>query len=363
MTFEMFLVASLALSLAWVNGANDISKGVATLVGSGTSRARTAIWWGTLWTVLGGVATVGWGTALLETFASGYLRPGFAISTGFIASALVGAASWVFIATRRGLPVSTTHALLGGVAGAALVLAGPGGLRMAAVANKALLPLLVGPLIAVVLCALFLLLARWVAGKVPAWRPGCCDHADWRRNPFVCAAPGANVPRSPWLMQFWVGLHWLSSGATSFARGLNDTPKIAAFLVLATSLNPGVSAASFGSHGVWSVVAVAVVMGLGCLWGGFRVLDVLSHRITPLDAGSGVVANTGTAMLVLAASPLGLPISTTHVSAGALMGIRWANKARPDEADALKHVLYGWVVTLPAAMLLAAFSASIVSRI
>jgi PiT family inorganic phosphate transporter len=68
-------------------------------------------------------------------------------------------------------------------------------------------------------------------------------------------------------------------------------------------------------------------------------------------------------MLVLAASPLGLPISTTHVSAGALMGIRWADKAQPGEADAMKQVLYGWVVTLPATMLLAAFSASVMNRI
>ena len=112
-----------------------------------------------------------------------------------------------------------------------------------------------------------------------------------------------------------------------------------------------------------SVIVVAMVMGLRCLWGCFRVLDVLSHRFTPLDASSGVVANTGTSMLVLAASPLGLPVSTTHVSAGALMGIRWANKARPEEADALKQVLYGWVITLPAAMLFAAISASAMSRL
>lgn len=359
MTLATLLVAGLVLSLAWANGANDISKGVATLVGSGASRVKTAIWWGTLWTVLGGVAAVGWGAALLETFGSGYLRPGFAVSTGFIASALIGASGWVFIATHRGLPVSTTHALLGGIAGAALTLAGPDGLHMTAVANKALLPLLVGPLIAIVLCALILLLARWVSGKVPAWHPGCCDQADWRKNPFVCAAPGANVPRSPWQVRFWVGLHWLSSGATSFARGLNDTPKIAAFLMLATSLNSGV-ATTTGNHAVWSVVAVALVMGLGCLWGGFRVLDVLSHRIAPLDVSSGVVANLGTSILVLAASPFGLPISTTHVSAGALMGIRWADKAKPGEADAMKQVLYGWVVTLPIAMLLAAFSVLLV---
>jgi PiT family inorganic phosphate transporter len=86
------------------------------------------------------------------------------------------------------------------------------------------------------------------------------------------------------------------------------------------------------------------------------VLDVLSQRIATLDSSSGVVANLGTSILVLVASPLGLPVSTTHVSTGAMLGVRWIDKARPEHADALKTVLYGWLITLPVAALVSALS-------
>ncbi len=359
MTIGVFVVAGLVLALAWANGANDIAKGIATLVGNGTASARRAVWWGTLWTVAGGLSAVLWGGALLKTFSSGYLEPGFQIDQVFVASSILGAVGWIGMATWLGLPVSTTHALLGGVVGAALMAAGPDGLRMGAVTSKALLPLLVAPLLAVGLCAAILLLARYVAGRVPAWRPGCCSHESWQHNPFVCAEPSREtVPlsgRRLFLERSWVSLHWLSSGMTSFARGLNDVPKIAAFLVLAVVLVPGVGGGvTDQGRMVWPIVLVTAVMGLGSLWGGMRVLEVMAHRVTPLDASSGLVANAGTSLLVLLASPLGLPVSTTHVSTGALMGVRWTERAKPRQTDALRLILYGWVVTLPVAAALAA---------
>jgi PiT family inorganic phosphate transporter len=154
-----------------------------------------------------------------------------------------------------------------------------------------------------------------------------------------------------------VVLHWLSSGATSFARGLNDVPKIAAFMLLAAApaaSNPAPTA--FNA----AIVLVTLVMGLGSLWGGFRVLNVLAHRVTAMDAMQGLVANVGTSALVLAASPLGLPVSTTHVSTGALMGIRFAEKNRPRQSDALRAILLAWVVTLPVAAALAGLSAILI---
>jgi PiT family inorganic phosphate transporter len=353
MTIETTLVSALVLMLAWANGANDISKGVATLVGNGTARARRAVWWGTLWTCLGGLAAVAWGTALLHTFGGGYLRAGFPITPEFVASTVAAAATWVIIATRTGLPVSTTHALLGGIVGAALAAAGPEALRATIVANKAMVPLLASPLIAVGLSAMFLMLARAVAKRVPAWRPGCCARETWLKNPFACAVPSDGHPASRWAERIWIGLHWLSSGATSFARGLNDVPKISAFLVLAVAMAPSHTYGT-GSNAAWPILTVTLAMAFGSLWGGFKVLNILSHRITPLDANSGVVANVGTSALVLAASLFGLPVSTTHISAGALMGVRWTDKVKPAGTDALKLVLAGWAVTFPAAALFAA---------
>lgn len=340
------VVMIVIFALAWANGANDVAKGVATLTGSGVSNAWRAIVWGTVCTFAGGLAAAVWGAALVSTFSNGFLSAGFPVTLGFVGGVIVGAAAWVLLATRLSLPVSTTHALLGGIVGTVLVLAGPEGLRTAAVANKALLPLLLSPLLAIALCWALLFTGRFIEQRIPAWRPDCCAAEDWRRNPFVCAENQRSVP-SQTTQRVLILLHWLSGGATSFARGLNDVPKIAAFLILVLALTPGLPFSTAGN--AWPIVAVAVVMGLGGLWGGMRVLHVLAHRISPLNSVRGLAANLGTSLLVLGATPLGLPVSTTHVSTGALIGVRWSDRIKPERGDALKLVLFGWLITFPVA--------------
>jgi len=354
------LLSLLVLVLAWSNGANDVGKGVATLAGSGVAGARRAILWGSFCTVLGGLAAAVWGAALVQTFASGFISTGFVINLGFVAGAIAGAALWIGFATRFGLPVSTTHALLGGIVGSVLVTAGPVGLKTAAIANKALAPLLLSPVIAILLCWCLLLAARWVERRIPAWSSGCCARADWQQNPFVCAPEGQRP--APYAQHVWLGLHWLSSGVTSFARGLNDVPKIAAFLILILTLTPALSAIFVGSP-LWPITLVALAMGLGSVWGGMRVLQVLAHRVTPLDPASGLAANVGTSLLVLLATPFGLPVSTTHVSTGALLGVRWGDKLKPQRNDALKLILFGWIVTLPIAAALAAVTVQLLELV
>lgn len=355
----------LVLILAWSNGANDISKGIATLVGNGSANARVAVLWGTFCTALGGLVALLWGAALIKTFSSAFLDSGFIVDLHFIVSTLVGAAGWVFVATRLGWPVSTTHALLGGVVGAVWAVAGFSGLQVDAVTRKALLPLLISPLIAVVLCAGLLLLARYLARQVPGWTPGCCDEDEWRQNPFTCEdgtkskAGGVEKQQGlSWRGRTWIALHWFSSGLTSFARGLNDVPKIAAFLILITSLSPELSR-QLGAGSSGPILLVTLVMTVGSLLGGFRVLNILAHRVVPMDASQGLTANVGTSMLVLLASPLGIPVSTTHVSTGSLLGIRWYDRVKPQQGDALKSILFAWLITLPVAAGLAISAASI----
>jgi PiT family inorganic phosphate transporter len=348
MNAEILSIALPVLLLAWANGANDVSKGVATLIGGGLAQPRLAILWGSFWTLLGGVAAVFWGSALAANFARGYLAADFHPDTAFIAGALCGAFGWVAIATRRGLPVSTTHGLLGGIVGAAFSEAGPGGLDGGAVAGKAVLPLLVSPLAAIVLCGALLLAVRWLARHIPAWRPGCCDPGEWQADPFRCADPVA--PDSRLRIALLRGLHWLSSGAVCFARGLNDVPKIAAFLILALptlGLTPQ-------ETGYWAVGAATAAMVAGSLWGGLRVARVLAFQVVELDAGRALTANLGTSLLVLAASPLGLPVSTTHVSTGSLMGVRFVDRTQPRQIDALRAILIAWLSTLPAAAVIGA---------
>ncbi len=358
MNTELMAVAGLVLVLilAWSNGANDISKGIATLVGNGSANARAAVLWGAFCTVLGGLVALLWGAALIKTFSSAFLSANFTVDLRFIASTLLGAAGWVLVSTRFGWPVSTTHALLGGVIGAVWEVAGFSGLQMDAVARKALLPLLISPVIAVILCVALLLLARYLARRVPSWAPGCCDKNEWRQNPFVCEngdeskATSRNKKQShlSWRGKIWNALHWFSSGLTSFARGLNDVPKIAAFLILITSLSPELSG-QLGTGSRGPILLVTLVMAAGSLMGGFRVLDILAHRVVPMDASQGLTANISTSMLVLLASPLGIPVSTTHVSTGSLLGIRWHDRVKPQQSDALKSILLAWLVTLPVA--------------
>ncbi|TAN52272.1 MAG: inorganic phosphate transporter [Methylococcaceae bacterium] len=349
MNAQLYAIALPALLLAWANGANDVSKGIATLIGSGLSKPAPAILWGTFWTLLGGVAAAFWGSALASTFAHGYLAADFRPDTAFVAGALCGAFGWVGIATRLGLPVSTTHGLLGGIVGAVWSKAGWEGLNGSAVASKALLPLLFSPLLAIVLCGVLLLAVRWLAEHIPAWRPGCCEPTEWQADPFRCATKGMDSGK-PLRLSLLRWLHWLSSGAVSFARGLNDVPKIAALLIPAL---PALGLSAVETT-FWAVGAVTTSMVAGSLWGGLRVARVLAFRVAELDAGRGLAANVGTSLLVLAASPLGLPVSTTHVSTGSLMGVRFADGSEPRQADALRAILIAWLVTLPLAALIGA---------
>lgn len=195
MSVDALWIAVPVLILAWANGANDVSKGVATLLGSGLAHAKKAILWGTGWTVLGGLAAVAWGSALVQTFGNGFLAPGFPLTLSFITSALTGAFGWVLLSTRLGWPVSTTHALLGGIVGAALIMAGPTGLDLDAVTRKALLPLLVSPLIAILLCGGVLAVSRAVARRIPPWRPGCCPREAWQGTPSFAPPTLCRRPR------------------------------------------------------------------------------------------------------------------------------------------------------------------------
>lgn len=343
---EATIIFILVLLLAWANGANDIPKGIATLVGSGVGNPLRAIAWGTLCTVTGGLTALAWGGELVNTFSALLTAADPATGRRIVAASLCGATAWVALATRLGLPVSTTHALLGGIVGAVLVGVGSSDLHGEVLATKVLTPLLLSPLIAIAACWALLRAARFVAAHVPAWKPGCCEHDAWRKNPYACADDG-RTGAGNLNERLWRALHWFSSGATSFARGLNDVPKIAAFLIVATALLPvgtGLSGAATGP-----IIAVTLVMALGGVWGSRKVLRVLAHQVTRLEPGSGLVANVGTSFLVLAATPLGFPVSTTHVSTGALMGVRWTDRSLPHEADALKSIVLGWIVTLPAA--------------
>jgi inorganic phosphate transporter, PiT family len=355
------VITGAMLFIAYVNGANDNFKGVATLFGSGVTDYRKALWWASGTTVAGSLTSLFLATRLVSVFQGKDLVPSFLIeSPSFLAAVILGAAITVFVATLKGVPVSTTHGLTGALMGGGMAAVGFN-LSAGTLFYSFLFPLLLSPLIAVVLSiAIYPLLSAWLhfadvdkqtcvcVGNemVPAsvTPEGCMlsssahslgivvDHERQCVARFTDWVWGINVQK---LLDY---SHYLSAGAVSFARGLNDTPKIVA-LGLATN--------ALGLES--SIGFVAIAMILGGLINARKVAQTMSKRITTMEPAQGCLANMVTSGLVICASLWGLPVSTTHVSCGSLFGIGMAN--RQASWGVIRTILLAWVLTLPIAAL------------
>ena len=360
MTFILLLAA---LFVAFVNGANDNFKGVATLFGSGTTGYRTALRWATLTTLAGSAASLLVGAGLVRSFSGRGLVPDSLVADlPFLAAVGAGAAFTILLATLIGMPVSTTHALVGGLIGAGLAAAGAN-VSFAALGRNFVLPLVLSPVVSILLTLALYLPGRFARRSLGIEEETCLCAGS--RSQLVHLLPdGTGILRSTGVtlavgdlsgcrtrysgsvlgvsaqeaLEF---LHFLSAGAVSFARGLNDTPKIAGLLLAARLV---------GGEG--STLAIAATIAVGGLLSAKRVAETMSHRITAMNEGQGFSANLATAILVILASGLGLPVSTTHVSVGALFGIGVANR-RVDGRQILS-ILASWVTTLPLACALSA---------
>ncbi|MCI0693689.1 inorganic phosphate transporter [candidate division KSB1 bacterium] len=361
-----FVLFALAFILAFLNGANDISKGIATLVGSHVIRASTAILWGTLTTTLGAMAGVAITGGLLKTFSSGILTHS-SNSTTFPITVAIGAIGWIFFATQTGLPVSTTHALTGGIIGAALAQLGASGVLWQALLLKIALPLVLSPVVAFAMAWLIFPIIRRVLAGVNNYCL-CLEVQQTQIVPLSIGQPvgvaSAVVSNHPSIqlvtdkvetcertvalsaikLRFADSLHLLTSGLTSFARGMNDTPKIAALLV-GNSLLGGMNTATLFGF-------VAIAMAAGSLLGGRKVLSTLSEKITAMDGLEGFTANFGASALVTAATFFNLPLSTTHVTTSAIVGIGVSSRGHANW-HVVRDILLAWLVTLPAAALMA----------
>jgi PiT family inorganic phosphate transporter len=353
--------------LAYSNGANDNFKGVASLFGSRTCSYKTAISWATLTTGAGSIAAIFLAQSLLKKFSGKGLVPdALTAQPEFLLAVALGAGATVILAALLGFPISTTHGLTGALVGAGLV-TGASSVNFAALGRNFVTPLLLSPLIAILAGAALYSFLRALRlsfgiGKemcicvgsetqvVPVPRPDGLFAAEalpkltvTADQPAVCQQRytgsflGVNAGR---LVD---AFHFLSAGAVSFARGLNDTPKIAALLLVATALK---------IH--WGLVAVAVAMAVGGLLNARKVADTMANKITDMNTGQGFAANLATALLVNTASYHGLPVSTTHVSVGALVGIGIAT--RRVKWKPVIGVLLSWVITLPCAAALAALA-------
>ena len=365
------LLVLCTLALAYANGANDVSKGVATLVGGGLASPRRGLVWGTVWTMAGGIVALALARGLVTTFSTGLLTAPPSDARLFFLAIAIGAFGWVIVASRTGLPVSTTHALTGAIVGAALATGGPAAVRWPLLAVSVGLPLAASPLASAAIAHL----AQKFFSTPLAQASRYCVCVEPRQTELAMESPGVGV--SPVLASAMsIGLtvnraaecgarpivsglrltdaaHWVASAALSFARGMNDNPKIAALAIGAL--------ATGGVERTWFFGAGAAAMGLGSYLYGRRVTTTLAEKVTDIDPLEGLTASTVACSLVLLASFMALPVSTTHVSTGAIVGASLRAGTQSVRWRTVASIVTAWVITLPVAGVLAALASTVLS--
>ncbi len=361
------------LFLAYANGANDNFKGVATLFGSRTTDYRRALWWATLTTFAGSCAALLLSGGLVRAFSGKGLVPdALTQQPAFLFAVGAGAALTVLAATLTGFPISTTHALTGALVGAGLVSAGS--VNVAKLGQSFFLPLAVSPFVSFALAGGLYAALRWLRMRLGIEREMCICVDGGALQAVDLRPDGSGILRGTgvtlsvgqlrtcvqryqgtafgvdcqWLLD---RLHYVSAGAVSVARGLNDTPKIVALLVAAAGLGLSLPAGMLG---------VGIAMAVGGLLNARKVAVTMSERITSMNHGQGFTANLVTALLVTTASRFGLPVSTTHVSCGSLFGMGVTSGSA--RGTVIRNIILSWLVTLPLAGLLAAGLTLLVRR-
>jgi inorganic phosphate transporter, PiT family len=351
--------------LAYSNGANDNFKGVASLFGSRTCGYRTAISWATITAFAGSIMSIFLAQTLLKKFSGkGIVSDHFVGSEYFLLAVAIGAGLTVIVATLTGFPISTTHALTGAIIGCGGVAVGSS-VNFSALGKGFVLPLLLSPVLAIVVAGILYMVfhaLRVATGTTKEW----CICVGTEERVVAMPQPASvlalrSVASTVTLsvdeqencreryagsflgigsQQIMDAAHFLSAGTVSFARGLNDTPKIVALLLLWKTLDIR-----------WGFAAVAITMAIGGLLNARKVAETMSRKITTMNHGQGFTANLTTAFLVVSASLFGLPVSTTHVSVGSLFGIGLTTgKAN---VPMISAIVLSWVVTLPCAAITA----------
>jgi inorganic phosphate transporter, PiT family len=299
------------LFLAYVNGANDNFKGVATLLGSRTTSYQTAILWATFTTFAGSLAATYLGRTIVTQFTGkGILPDAIANAPEFHLAVAIASALTVLIATIFGFPISTYQSLIGALFGAALVAHGLK-VNFAVLGVSFILPIFLSSIIAIPLSAGTYSLIDYIKNRF-----------HWQVNQTIL-----NI------------LHYTSAGIFSFTRGFNDTAKIASLILIIDY---------FSVAG--AMITIAMAMGLGGLLNSQKVAETMSTKITSMNRTQGLSANIITSILVILASIYNLPISTTQVSVDSIFGVGIVGGKANNLVFA--QILLAWILTIPVATII-----------
>ena len=313
------IIVVVALGFDFTNGMHDSANAVATIVATRVLTPIQAVFWAAFWNV---AAFLIFGTAVAKTVGSGMINV-HAVTPWVVLAGLLGAIGWNVFTLVLGIPTSSSHALIGAYAGAAVARAGFGVLLPAGW-TKTLIFIVIAPLIGFVLGGLLLVLVTWII----EWGKSSSSHV------------------TPWLKR----VQLLSAAAYGLGHGGNDAQKtmgIIAGLLFSAKLIP-----TFHIP-LWVVLAAYGAMGLGTLFGGWRIMKTMGQGIAKLRSLEGFCAELASAASIFLSTLLGIPVSTTHVITGAISGTRAVSRVSAVRWNTTFAIVWAWVFTIPGAAVLA----------
>jgi PiT family inorganic phosphate transporter len=314
------MLVVLALLFDFMNGFHDAANSIATVVSTGVLKPQQAVAFAAFFNVL---AIFVFHLKVAATIGKGIVEPGI-VDQHVIFGALIGAIAWNVVTWWYGIPSSSSHALIGGIVGATVAKAGFAPL-VASGLLKTVLFIFVSPVLGFLLGALSMVGVSWLFSKS---RPSRVDSL-FRR------------------------LQLVSAGLYSLGHGGNDAQKTIGIIWLLL-IASGISSASDAMPPSWVIWSCYIAIGLGTMFGGWRIVKTMGQRITKLKPVGGFCAETGGAITLFLASALGVPVSTTHTITGAIFGVGSVRNASAVRWGLAGNIVTAWVVTIPATALIAA---------
>ena len=313
------LLVVLALLFDFMNGFHDAANSIATVVSTGVLKPQQAVLFAAFFNVL---AIAFFQLKVAATIGKGIVEPGI-VDHHVVFGALIGAIAWNLITWWWGIPSSSSHALIGGIVGAVIAKSGTQGLVGAGI-WKTVAFILVSPLLGFLLGSLLMVIVAWVCrGKSPlridAW---------FRR------------------------LQLVSAGLYSLGHGGNDAQKTIG-LIWMLLIAAGMVAVGDKSPPGWVIWSCYIAIGVGTIFGGWRIVKTMGQRITKLKPVGGFCAETGGAITLFLATAMGIPVSTTHTITGAIVGVGSVQRASAVRWGVAGNIVWAWIFTIPAAALMA----------
>jgi inorganic phosphate transporter, PiT family len=314
------LLVALAVVFDFMNGFHDAANSIATVVSTGVLKPQQAIVFAAFFNV---VAVFVFHLSVAATIGKGIVEPGV-VDHHVVFGALIGAIAWNLATWWYGIPSSSSHALIGGIVGAVIAKAGAGSLIGAGI-WKTVLFIVVSPLLGFLLGALLMVLVA---------------------NVFRRASP---LKVDNWFRR----LQLVSAGLYSLGHGGNDAQKTIGIIWLLL-ISSGYASATASMPPTWVIWSCYLAIGLGTMFGGWRIVKTMGQRLTKLKPVGGFCAETGGAITLFLATALGIPVSTTHTITGAIVGVGSVRRAAAVRWALAGNIVWAWIFTIPASALVAA---------